>query len=181
MYAELMTYVPDAPCSSTPELTEPLTLPDSWWTGLRRAFDSLAAHPTSRGDHDPDVYLREMEDLFGHPLGLPAPALRTEHTDLHWANLTHPRLCLLDWEYWGSAPAGYGAALLHCHSLLVPAMAAQVHEAFIDLLDTPTGRLAQLAAASHILDRANRMGDYPQLRHAVRGHVRRLLDHAGQA
>jgi hypothetical protein len=175
IYAELLSYVPDPPCSATPELTTQLDLPDAWWAVLRAAVTALATHATSRGEHDPDAYLRELEDLYERPLDLPAPDLRTEHTDLHWANLTQPGLWLLDWEYWGSAPAGYGPALLYCHSLLVPAIATRVHDVFADLLDSTSGQIAQLAAAAHILNRAHRMGDYPELQYPVRQHTTRLL------
>ncbi|MFC9688861.1 hypothetical protein ACFTSF_09995 [Kribbella sp. NPDC056951] len=175
IYAELFSYIPDQPCSPTPELTTQLDLSDAWWSELRTAVDELATQSTSRGEHDPQTYLRELEDLYERPLGVPAPELRTEHTDLHWANLTQPRLWLLDWEYWGSAPAGYGPALLYCHSLLVPATAARVHDVFADVLDTPTGQLAQLAAAAHILNRAHRMDDYPALRDPVGQLTQRIL------
>lgn len=175
MYAELMTYVPDQVCSSTPELMRPLDAPDTWWRDLRSALDKLALHPTDRGEHSPEAVLRELEDLYARRLDLPRPSLRTEHTDLHWANLTSPRLCILDWEYWGSAPAGYGAALLYFHSLLVPETAEKVRQVFADLLDTPSGQVAQLSAAAHILGRAHRVDDYAELQHPVRRHTHRLL------
>ncbi|MEU4536738.1 hypothetical protein AB0G15_17910 [Streptosporangium sp. NPDC023825] len=70
--------------------------------------------------------------------------------------------------------------MLYLHSLLVPATAAQVHDLFADLFDTPTGRLAQLSAAGHILDRAGRSGDYPTLAAPVRAHAARLIQPAGR-
>ncbi|MEU4224867.1 aminoglycoside phosphotransferase [Nonomuraea sp. NPDC026600] len=179
IYVELLTYVPDMPCSPSPELAASPVLPTSWWTDLRAAVDALATNLTPRGDHDPGTLAGRVEAFYGRPLDLPkTPVLRTEHTDLHWANLTQPRLWLLDWEYWGSAPAGYGAAVLYLHSLLIPATAARVHELFADVLDTPTGRLAQLSAAAHILDRATRSGDYPSLASPVRTHAARLIQPA---
>ncbi|WP_157548317.1 aminoglycoside phosphotransferase [Nonomuraea candida] len=181
IYAELLTYISDAPCSSSPELTEPLTLASSWWVGLRAAMDVLAEHPTARGEHDPWALVRRVEVFYGQPLNMPkAPALRTEHTDLHWSNLTCPRLWLLDWEHWGMAPAGYGAAVLYLHSFMVPDTAAHVRTVFADVLDTPTGRLAQLSAAAHILDRADRSDDYATLADPVRAHAARLLQLAGR-
>ncbi|MBN6050962.1 aminoglycoside phosphotransferase, partial [Nonomuraea sp. RK-328] len=151
-------------------------LPASWWSGLRAAVEALAAHPTPRGEHDGRALAQRLEAFYGRPLDLSnAPLLRTEHTDLHWANLTRPGLWLLDWEYWGNAPSGYGAAVLHLHSLLIPALAAQVHNVFADTLDSPTGRLAQLSAAAHILDRAARCDDYPALAGPVRAHATRLI------
>ncbi|MDF5751283.1 aminoglycoside phosphotransferase [Spongiactinospora sp. TRM90649] len=176
MYAELLTHVADEPCSTSPELTRPLVLPASWWADLREAVDTLAAHSTPRGDHDPSRVPRDVEAFYGRTLDFPEPPImRTEHTDLHWANLTQPRLWLLDWEYWGNAPAGYGAAVLYLHSLLVPATAAQVYDVFVDVLDTPTGRLAQLSAAAHILHRAEHSGDYPTLAGPVRTLADRLM------
>jgi hypothetical protein len=178
MYAELMTYVPDAPCSATSELLQPIAVPDEWWAELRAALDKLATHPTERGEHDPDTVVGRLEDLYARRLDLPSPALRTEHTDLHWANLTSPQLWLLDWEYWGAAPSGYGPALLYCHSLLVPETAEKVYEVFADLLDTPTGLVAQLSAAAHILSRGYRVDDYGELQRPVWAHAHRLLDEA---
>ncbi|MFC5826672.1 hypothetical protein [Nonomuraea insulae] len=143
--------------------------------------DVLAEHSTSRGEHDPWALVRRVEAFYGRPLDLPeAPTLRTEHTDLHWSNLTYPRLWLLDWEHWGKAPTGYGAAVLYLHSFMVPDTAAHVHEVFADVLDTPTGRLAQLSAAAHILDRATRSDDYTTLADPVRAHATRLIQPAGR-
>lgn len=181
MYAELMTYVSDRPCSATPELLRPFAAPDTWWMDLRAALDKLSTHSTGRGDRDPEMIVRELEDLYARRLDLPSPALRTEHADLHWANLTAPHLWILDWEYWGVAPSGYGPALLYCHSLLVHETAEKVHEVFADLLDTPSGHVAQLSAAAHILGRAHRVDDYAELQHPVRAHAHRLLDEAERA
>lgn len=180
IYAELMSHVPDSPCSPTPELTTPLDLPDPWWSHLRQALDTLATHPTDRGDREPRSFISRVENYFGCRLDHPLPGLRTEHTDLHWGNLTQPRLWLLDWESWGSAPTGSGPATLYLHSLLVPDMANRVDDVFADLLHSPTGRLAQLSAAALILDRADRMGDYPDLRRPVGEHAVRLLASAAK-
>jgi len=156
-------------------------VPAAWWNDLRAAMEALAVYPTDRGDHNPSALPQRVEAFYRRPLALPlTPTMRTEHTDLHWANLTYPRLWILDWEYWGNAPAGYGAAMLYMHSLLVPDTAAHVHDLFADLLDTPTGRLAQLSAAAHILDRASRSDDYPTLAAPVRAHAARLIHPAGR-
>lgn len=66
---------------------------------------------------------------------------------LHWSNLTGPSLAILDWEGWGLALAGTDAATLHAYSLPVPEVAAQVHETFADILDTPDGLQARLLVA----------------------------------
>jgi hypothetical protein len=87
-----------------------------------------------------------------------------------------PDLAIVDWELWGRGPVGYDAATLYCHSLLVPELAAQVHETFADLLDSPDGRLAQLAAAGRMLHRITGSGDYPDLEAPLRRHVTELAE-----
>ncbi|MCX4625107.1 hypothetical protein ACPCIZ_30920 [Streptomyces cellulosae] len=61
-----------------------------------------------------------MERAIPKFVGIPASAVScwtTAHADVHWANLTEP-LRLLDWEGWGQAPEGFGAATLYAYSLL---------------------------------------------------------------
>jgi hypothetical protein len=171
--AELMTYVPDPPCSATRELREPFHAHDTWWTAPRNALGTLAGQPTSRGGHW-TAQTGRLEKFYGHAISHHDPVTVTEHMDLHWSNLTHPGLWILDWEYWGQAPAGYGAACLYLHSLLVPETAERVRQVFADLLDAPAGRYAQLAVIAVMLRRIS-TGDYPDLEAPIRGHASRLL------
>ncbi|MFC4906653.1 hypothetical protein [Actinomadura gamaensis] len=67
-----------------------------------------------------------------------------QHGDLRWTNLTTRTPFLLDWEFWGLAPAGTDAATLYCTSLLVPDLAATIHDRYRHLLAIPDGRIAQL-------------------------------------
>jgi len=76
----------------------------------------------------------------------------------------------VDWELWGSAPAGAGAATLYTFSLLVPPVAGRVRAVFADVLDTLDGQYAQLRAAARILRRAEH-GQYSALADAVRQHI----------
>lgn len=160
--AELMTFVPDPVCSPTPELHEPFSAPDAWWQQLRQALEMLASERTDRGTEDSRRYETDMRVFFGSRADRLKPGWSTELLDLHWSHLTTPRLWLLDWEHWGRAPAGYGAASLYCHSLLVPQTARKVHDVFADILDTPEGRYAQVCAIVHLLRRAMG-GDYADL------------------
>ena len=80
---------------------------------------------------------------------------------------------ILDWEGWGLAPAGYDAATLYCHSLLVPAVARRVHAAFIDVLDSEAGRLAQLYVITRLLLRIAD-GDYADLAGPLHEHLGNL-------
>jgi hypothetical protein len=160
--AELMTFVPDPVCSPTPELRKDFDAPAGWWRDLRRALDALAVQPTERGAESPSWYDPDLRIFFGDRTNHLGPAWRTEHTDLQWSNLTARHVWLLDWESWGRAPAGYGAASLYCHSLLVPRTAQRVHETFADILDTSEGRYAQACVIAHMLKRAMG-GDYADL------------------
>ncbi|GGL58867.1 hypothetical protein [Planomonospora parontospora] len=47
--------------------------------------------------------------------------------------------------------------------MLTPATTEHVREVFTYMLGTSTGRLARLSAAAHVLDRADRLGDRPDL------------------
>ena len=57
------------------------------------------------------------------------------------------------------AVTGYGAAYLYLTALGIPAVAVQVHEALADVLDTPSGRYAQLVAAALIIRNLTRLPD----------------------
>ncbi|MFQ6199800.1 hypothetical protein [Streptomyces sp. NPDC000405] len=86
----------------------------------------------------------------------------TGHGDLHWGNLTTVPLALLDWERWGLVPFGYDAGLLHANSLLVPDVATRIRKEFAAVLDTPAGRIGELAALAEMLQAVAR-GWYPDL------------------
>jgi hypothetical protein len=80
----------------------------------------------------------------------------TSHGDLHFGNVCGPNLIALDWEGW--APAGYDAAMLHTYSLLVPDVAAAVRHHLAHQMDTPSGRFAELAVITQLLQ-TNARGD----------------------
>lgn len=86
----------------------------------------------------------------------------TGHADLHWGNLTGPPLTLLDWERWGRVPVGYDFGMLHANSLLVPDVAARIRSEFAPVLDTPAGRIGELAALAEMLQAVAR-GWYAEL------------------
>ncbi|MCX4540382.1 hypothetical protein [Streptomyces sp. NBC_01565] len=136
-------------------------LPDKWWADLRRALALLAEAEGVK------VTVRDgwIERAFPQFLGIPAPARVervTGHGDLHWGNLTTMPLTLLDWERWGLVPYGYDAGLLHANSLLVPDVADRIRLEFASVLDTPAGRVGELAALAEMLQAVAR-GWYPDL------------------
>lgn len=160
--AELMTFAEGRVCSSTPELRSLLELPDYWWKELRTSINRLSSFPTKRICIDQSKVTRRFLVFYGDEIDATVNHWTTAHGDLHWANLMNPKLTILDWEGWGLAPAGYDAATLYCHSLLVPEMAAQVHQTFRDILDTRDGALAQLLVITRMLRRIDQ-GDYIDL------------------
>lgn len=174
--ADAMTLLPGRPASDTDALHTPLDLPDSWWSELRASLDAIAAFPTTRFAEHHQVGGR-VRAVFGDRIATTMHPRRwqTVHGDLHWNNVLAPQLGLLDWEFWGSGPAGHDAATLYLFSLLTPDTARRVHEVFADVLDTPDGQRAQIGVASRILYRAQR-GDYPALADAVRRHIPPLVD-----
>jgi hypothetical protein len=128
--AELTEYVPVPPVTSgTPVLARDAALPDAWWADLRIALETLATVPTDREA----VRQRWIDNNFRRFLGIDPiqiHACTTGHGDLHWANLTHAPLVLLDWENWGRLPVGYDLGLLHACSLTAPATAARIRHQF---------------------------------------------------
>ncbi|WP_067520790.1 aminoglycoside phosphotransferase [Alloactinosynnema sp. L-07] len=159
--AELMTLMPGARCSPTPELREPLAVAPAWWEALWSSLAAVAATATTRIALGQDDLSRRVEMFFGDRAGdTTVNTWTAAHGDLHWANLLQPECALLDWEGWGTAPAGYDAACLYVHTLLVPAAAAAVRAELGLLLDTRDGLLAQLYATTRMLMRVDQ-GDYP--------------------
>lgn len=110
-------------------------LPASWWVDLDQALKTLATHPAPTKDEiDTLGYMTNgVREHFGitlHQAALAEITWTTAHADLHWGNITGPGLCILDWESWRPAPAGYDAATLYCNSLLHPPTAQRIREFF---------------------------------------------------
>jgi len=172
--AELMTLVPGVPCSPTDVLRKDPELPKSWFTELWRTFAAVATTPTARTNADQARITERISTRFGTNVDTTVTQWVTVHGDLHWSNLMRPRLAMLDWELWGRGPAGADAATLLCYSLLVPDVAETVRKLFADVLDTPTGRVAQLYVISRLMKRIDG-GDHPDLAAPLAAHVKTLL------
>jgi hypothetical protein len=176
--AELMVLAPGAVASSEIVIRDQVKLEGDWWASLRASLDALAAFPTDRVCLDADLLRMRVLAAFGVEVDLATVTWSTAHGDLHWANLTAPQFALLDWESWGRAPAGYDAATLYCASLLQPDLAERVATTFADLLDSPSGRIARLAAAAKLL-RLVEYGDHPDLAPVLHRQMRALVSRAG--
>ncbi|MET9633565.1 aminoglycoside phosphotransferase [Lentzea sp. NPDC006480] len=160
--AELMTLAPGSPCSPTDTLRHAISLPDQWWTQLRRTIEVVAATPTDRINADQALVTGRIQQYFGNSVNPVVRHWETVHGDLHWANLMGPDFGLLDWELWGRGPTGTDAATLLCYSLLVPDTAERVRDTFADVLGTDAGQLALLYVAARLLHRVDK-GDHPHL------------------
>lgn len=168
--AELYDFVADGAVSATPALTEALSLTAAWWSGLRTAIGGLSTVRTERTAVRQAYLDRAMPKylaFLGRPVPTVPPAWSTAHGDLHWANLAGPQLSILDWEGWGTAPAGYDAALLHAYSLAVPETAERVRRELSDILASEAGRFAELVVITELLQSAER-GDNRELVPALR-------------
>jgi hypothetical protein len=148
---EVSTFVADAPISTgmTPT-TEPV-LSEQWLTDLNQALLALSAHPAPDRGIDANYVNDGIRAFFGIDVDVASVPWTAAHCDLHWGNLTAPRLVFLDWEMWGRAPAGYDAATLLCTTLTYPHSAERIHSALATFLHTPSGRVATLAAAVRFL------------------------------
>lgn len=132
-------------------------LPDSWWESFNAAMDSLAGHVTSRTatpDCEPITPERveaAIRKVFPDAPDLAIDEWSTAHADLNWANMTGPKLWILDWEDFGRAPRGLDPANLWFSSLAVPDLAERIRSARRGELDSRTGQVMQLFKCAELL------------------------------
>lgn len=177
--AEVLTLAADPVASRERFLRTTPDLPDEWLGDLAASLAAMRAHPTDRRFpvHDAAEYGYLLSAIYRRPVpaGL-APAFGTEHMDLTWDNITAPRFQILDMEHWGVAVGGYAAAWLYLSALAVPAVAIRIRAALADVLNTPSGRYAQLVAAALILRSLTRLPDPDGLAASLHRHTDTLLD-----
>ena len=132
-------------------------LPDSWWETFNAAMDQLTTHGTSRiatPDCEPitsDRVEAAIRKVFPDAAIPRIDEWTTAHADLNWANMTGPKLWILDWEDFGTAPRGLDAANLWFGSLAVPQVAEKVHQIRHRDLDSRTGQIMQLLKCAELL------------------------------
>lgn len=135
-----------------PIITASVDLPGNWLAAARSALDAISAVPTNRRTIQPGFLAWAMPRYLGIRYDAASElSWTTAHGDFHFANLTAPRLTILDWEGWGLAPPGYDAATLHSYSILAPDTAQQIRHEFAHLLDSDTGRQAELVVITDLL------------------------------
>jgi hypothetical protein len=136
-------------------------LPDSWWEAFNAAMDQLTAHVTSRmatpdcEPITPDRVEAAIRKVFPDAAIPRIDEWATAHADLNWANMTGPKLWILDWEDFGTAPRGLDAANLWFGSLAVPEVAEKVYRIRGRDLDSRTGRVMQLFKCAELLSWAD--------------------------
>jgi hypothetical protein len=132
-------------------------LADAWWEAFNVAMDQLASHATTRAaTPECEPISRErvesaIRKVFPDAANLRIDEWSTAHADLNWANMTGPRLWILDWEDHGRAPRGLDAANLWFGSLAVPQIAAKVCQSRHHDLDSRTGQIMQLFKCAELL------------------------------
>jgi hypothetical protein len=176
--AEVLTLVTDPVASRERFLRKAPDLPPEWFRDLAASLAALRAYPTDRRFpvHSPEEYGYLLSATYRQPVPATCvPAFGTEHIDLNWENITAPRFCILDMEHWCTAVTGYGAAYLYLTALEVPAVAARVYETLASVLDTPSGRYAQLVAAALIIRNLTRLPDPGGLAARLHDHTDTLL------
>jgi hypothetical protein len=173
--AELYEHVAPRTVARRAILTTDPDLSKTWWASVRTALDDIAAVPTDRVTLHQGFLAWAVPHYLGVPInGQTSIARTTAHGDFHYANLCGPDLCILDWEGWGTAPAGYDAAMLHSYSLLVPTVAARVRDELAHLLDTEAGRFAEIAVITELLHTTTH-GDNLELTEPLRQRAALLL------
>ncbi|MBA9003061.1 hypothetical protein [Thermomonospora cellulosilytica] len=176
--AELYGRVTARPVATSPVLTTNPDLPPGWWTAVRAVLNDIAAVPTRRVTIHQTFLDHAMPRLLGTPIDTTAPhPWTTAHGDFHFANICAPTLHVFDFEGWGLAPAGYDAAMLHSYSLLVPSTADRIRSELAHILDTPSGRFAELAVITELLHATTR-GDHLALAEPLRQRASLLLGRA---
>jgi hypothetical protein len=168
---EVMSLAPGSTIASGNVLLDDPKLPESWWHDLDAALDALAAHPVNM-DNELGAVRYTVTGARAHfDVELPEETFAelkwtTAHADLHWGNLRAPQLCILDWESWRPAPAGYDAATLYCTSLLNPPTARRLR--VNPVLDTRSGQIALLFAIVRYLWVVGEGSDIDQLEEPLR-------------
>jgi hypothetical protein len=173
--ADLLSLAPSPACTSELILTERPPIGRDWFTALRCSIDALERWPTQRVSIDADNAANVVLGRVGSRVPRTVKRLVSSHTDMHWCNITAPVFSMLDWDSWGLAPYGYGPATAYCSALLVPDVADEIYNTFVDQFETTDGRISLIMAADHLLWKVGR-GDYPSIADALHRLIGTLVE-----
>lgn len=175
--AEEMTLIGEPVVSTAYALDKDPELTDQWWEDLSTALGSLACTGTNRVSLVQEDIDRSIREAFGASIDTTISRWMIGHGDLHWANITAPRLFLLDWDSWGLMPRGLDAAKLWESAFRVPAPAEEITERLAPDLDCRDGKLSQLwVCANRVLGARRRGRETDQTAHARRAGVALLAE-----
>ncbi|MFI2363041.1 phosphotransferase [Promicromonospora sp. NPDC019610] len=178
--ADLLTYVGQHAIGKGLVLDREVDLGDHWWQALQTGLEPLQRITTTKrvaADPREGSFRNHFLASFGVKIEPERVEMAMSHGDLHFGNLTAPELVILDWENWGWAPAGYDAAHLLCSAILQPAIVARVRAEFAGLLDTYSGAVAVLTAASKYLHHVE-SGEFPSIAIPIRCYAETVIrDH----
>ncbi|GAB3508226.1 hypothetical protein [Amycolatopsis cihanbeyliensis] len=155
------------------DLATAVTLPDSWWAGLRESLAALGAHSTERVGMSQAHLTKRISEVFDS-VDTTVDEWATAHTDVHWDSLSIEGH-ILDWEDWGAAPRGHDGATLWQSALPDPQLAARVQHEFAADLETRSGKLAQLLQCANAIRAAARRGAPTPLSEPARASADLLL------
>ena len=124
--AEEMTFVDQRTVSAGYVVDEHPQLSESWWDALNSALAHLADTSTDRVSLAQEDIDRSITRAFGACADITVSDWVVGHGDLHWGNITAPRLFLVDWDSWGRMPKGLDAAKLWEASYRVPELAGEI-------------------------------------------------------
>ena len=164
-------------CSQTPELREAIELPPHWLAELSTSLENLRSTRTERVTCRQDLITRRIRERFGSDVDSRVTAWETCHGDLHWANVTCPQFCILDWEGWGIGPAGLDIAFLVAFSGLIPSIQDELLSTLGQNLRSNNGRISLLFVVSELLRMIDLYGDHPDLEASLTNLGRRALNY----
>lgn len=167
--AEEMTLIAEATVSNAYTLDRAPELTDRWWQDLSAALACLARTSTDRVSLVQEDIDRSIQQAFAAPIDTTISRWVIGHGDLHWANLTAPRVFLLDWDSWGLMPRGLDAAKMWESAFRVPELADEVTRRFAPDLAVRDGKLSRLwVCANRVLGARRRGRGTDQTEHAYR-------------
>lgn len=160
----LMTFVEFPPCAASQELPDVAPVPEqTWFDELRRSLEQLANHKTTRCACRQDLITRRVAERFGSHIDTAIETWSTTHGDLHWANVTCPRMVILDWEGWGTGPKGLDSAFLLGYSCHRTEARDKISLTFEDWLSDRQGCILRLFVVSELLRMVELHGDHVHL------------------
>lgn len=176
--AEEMTFVDQRTVSAGYVVDEHPQLSESWWDALNSALAHLADTSTDRVSLAQEDIDRSITRAFGACADITVSDWVVGHGDLHWGNITAPRLFLFDWDSWGRMPKGLDAAKLWEASYRVPELAGEITQRW-HVLSTRDGIISRVwVCANRVLGARKRGENTAQADHAHREGTRLLRESA---